>query len=63
MTEPPPHLDPKHRDLWHAACRLLQENMGLTTFTFHIANNEATWQNSPHATRERQPQGPRGFIA
>jgi len=32
MIEPPPHvLEPSHRDIWNAACQLLQQNMGLTS--------------------------------
>ena len=57
-NDAPDHLESAHRELWAAACNLLQENSSLTSlsnFTFHIASNDATWQNSPHATRERQP--------
>ena len=49
---PPSHLDPDLRDLWHAACRLLQQNMGLTTLSKdgdlakHSDNSDDGWHNS-----------------
>jgi hypothetical protein len=48
---PPSHLDPDLRDLWHAACRLLQQNMGLTTlskasdFCKVSEKSEVRWHN------------------
>jgi hypothetical protein len=51
MVAPPPRLDSKHQELWHAACQLLQENMGLTNLSAASDNPPKEWQNSVHATR------------
>jgi hypothetical protein len=49
MTEPPPHVtDPAHRDLWHAACQLLQQNMGLTSLCKVGDNGDDGWHNTDH---------------
>jgi len=72
MIEPPSHVtEPEHQELWHAACQLLQHNMGLISagenrdFRKVSEKSDEGWQNSVRATRERQPserlQGAQGL--
>jgi hypothetical protein len=49
MSEPPPHVEDAYQELWHAACQLLQQNMGLTSagdFCKVSAKSEMGWHNS-----------------
>jgi hypothetical protein len=49
MTEPPPDVvAPEYREIWYAACRLLEENAGLTILADHSDISDDGWQNSEH---------------
>jgi hypothetical protein len=49
MTDPPPDVvAPEHRWIWYAACKLLEDNAGLTILAVDSDNSDDGCENTDH---------------